>query len=191
MAQDTLAVWLPVSRQGLRYENSTREMRTCSKKEGNEREDHLFTEFLVKEEHAQHDLDRDQPKNGHGIFDDFENPAKLPDVPREPIDQMTGEAVGPEAVLALTEGNLELDILLFVPILLEEVDGMFEGRRTTLDAVVHPRGAVLVLVKGYRRGLPAYNSHALNDGDFELVGVLSQSGGAGLVVVLMPSSYSL
>lgn len=91
---------------------------------------------------------------------------------------MTWEAIGPEAVLALTKGDLKLDILLFVPVFLEEVDGMLERGRSTLHTIIHPGSAVLVLIDGDGCSLPAEDGHALDDGHLELVWMLSQSMGA-------------
>ena len=42
--------------------------------------DHFFPKLLIEEEQAQHDPDRDEAKDGHRVFDDLENAAKLLDV---------------------------------------------------------------------------------------------------------------
>lgn len=51
---------------------------------------------------------------------------------------MTGKTIGPEAILALTEGHLKLDILWLMPISLEEIEGMLEDWGSALYAIIHP-----------------------------------------------------
>ncbi len=111
---------------------------TRSQEESDQWKNHLLTKLLVEKEHPKHDLDRDQTKNGHGVLDDLENFPKLPDVSSESINQVTWETIGPETVLAFTEGNLELHCLFLMAIFLEKVQGVFECWRTTLNAIVHP-----------------------------------------------------
>ena len=50
-------------------------------------------------------------------------------------------------------------------------------RRTTLDTIIQPVGAVLVSVQGNRRSLAASYVRAFNDCDFEVLWMLSKSCG--------------
>jgi len=61
-----------------------------------------------------------------------------------------------------------------VTVSLEEVEGVLEGRRAALDAVIHPRGPILVFVERDRGGLTADNGHALDDSDYVFVRVFGE-----------------
>lgn len=67
-----------------------------------------------------------------------------------------------------------------MPILLEEVEGMFKDGRAALYTVVHPCCTVFFLVEGDGGCLATADVHALNEGDFEFVGMVGESGGGGL-----------
>ena len=64
---------------------------------------------------------------------------------------------------------------------------MLEGRRTSLDAIVHPRCPIFVLVERYRCGLAAEYGHTLDDGDFVLVRVLCKGSSTGLEAMSVQS----
>ena len=85
---------------------------TCTKKESNEGKDHFLAKLLVEEEHAEHDSDGYEAEDGHGVFDYLQDSTKLLDVGGELFHQRAGENVRPEAILALAERDLELDILM-------------------------------------------------------------------------------
>ena len=93
---------------------------------------------------------------------------------------MTRETVGPEGVLALPECNLQPYTFRLVSIALEEVEGMLEGWRAALDAIIHPCGSVFGGVQGYGGSLSANYRHAFNNSDFVLLRVLSEGCSAGL-----------
>lgn len=152
-----------------------------AEEESDQGKDHLFAELFVEEEHAQHDPDRHYAQYRHCPLDDLQHRPKLLDVGRESINKVTGEAIGPEAILALAKGHLQLDILLLMAISVEEVEGVLEGGRATLDAVVHPRSAKLLFVERDGGGLTTNDGHALDDGDFILVRVLGEGVCAGLL----------
>ena len=111
---------------------------TCAKEKSNEWKDHLVTELFFEEEHPKHDPDRYNAQNRHSPLNDFQNFAKLLDIARELVHEMTREAVGPEGVLALPECHLQFHTFRLMPIALEEVEGMFEGWRAALYSIVHP-----------------------------------------------------
>ena len=111
---------------------------TCAKEKSNEWEDHLVTKLLIEEEHPKHDSNRYNAQDRHSPLDDFQNFPKLLDITRKLVHEMTGEAVGPEGVLALPECNLQLHTFRLMSIALEKVKGMFEGWRAALNSIVHP-----------------------------------------------------
>ena len=61
---------------------------------------------------------------------------------------------------------------------LEKVEGMLEDWRSALDAIIHPRCTVLLLVDGYGCGLAADYGHALDDGDFVFFWMLGEGSSA-------------
>lgn len=106
MAQETLAVWLPKKSQCLHQKHWKRVSHTGSEEESDEWENHLVAEFLAEEEYSQHDPYGYYAQHGHCVLYDLQDLAKLFDVARESIDQVTREDVGPETVLPLPESNL-------------------------------------------------------------------------------------
>jgi len=46
------------------------------------------------------------------------------------VDQITGEAIGPELIWPFTKRDLELDLLGLVVVAAEEVEGVFEDLGT-------------------------------------------------------------
>ena len=111
---------------------------TCTKEKSNEWEDHLVTKFFIEEEHPKHDPYRYNTQDWHSPLDNLQNFAKLFNIARKLVHKMTRETVGPEGVLALPKRNLQPHAFRLVAIALEEVEGMLEGWRTALDAIVHP-----------------------------------------------------
>ena len=111
---------------------------TGAKEKSNEWEDHLVTKLFIEEEHPKHDPYRYNAQDRHSPLDNLQNFAKLPNIPRKLVHKMTRETVGPEGVLALPKRNLQPHAFRLVSIALEEVEGMLEGWRAALDAIVHP-----------------------------------------------------
>ena len=125
------------------------ESNTCSEKKSDEREDHLITKILAKEEYSEHYSDWDQTEKRHGVLDDLEDFSKFLDIARKLINELTWKTIGPEAVLTLTESNLKLHFFFSVAVLSEEVERMFERGRTALDAIVHPGCTIFFLIQRY------------------------------------------
>ena len=76
----------------------------------------------------------------------------------------------------------------------EEVEGMFEYWRTSLNAIIKPRSPVLRFVECYRRCLAATNVRSFNDSDIVFIGVLCQCRCTRLGVVsanLRPSLFHI
>ena len=65
-------------------------------------------------------------------------------------------------------------------VLLEELECVLEDWRAPLYTIVHPCGSVLFLIKAYRCCLPTADPHALDDGNFKLLWMGSESVCTGL-----------
>ena len=111
---------------------------TCAEEESNQRKDHLVTKIFAKEKHAKHNSDGDETQDGHGILDDLQDPAEFLDIAGELLDELTGECIRPKAVFALTECDLQPNILCLMAVFFEIIEGMLKGGRASLDSVVHP-----------------------------------------------------
>lgn len=98
----------------------------CPQEQRNERIHHLVAKVPAEEEETQHDGDGKQAEHGHRPLDDFEEEAEALDVGGVRGDELAGEAVCPEAGLALSERNLELERLSGEAMLVEEVEGVLE-----------------------------------------------------------------
>jgi len=67
-----------------------------------------------------------------------------------------------------------------VPISAKEIEGMFEGWRAALDAIVHPASAVEVFIETDGGRLATDDGHTLDYGNLEFVWMLGESCCAGL-----------
>lgn len=67
-----------------------------------------------------------------------------------------------------------------MPISAKEIEGMLEGWRAALDAIVHPARAIEVFIEMDGGRLATNDGHALDYGNLELVWMLGESCCAGL-----------
>ena len=112
--------------------------RTGSEEECDEGKHQFVAKIFIEEEHAQHDPDRHQTQDGHGPFDQLQHLAKLLYIAGKLVDEGAWEAVGPEAVLASPEGDLQFDLFGLMTVFPEEVEGVLEDGGASLNAIVQP-----------------------------------------------------
>lgn len=67
---------------------------------------HLVPERFAEEEDPEHDADGDGAQDGHRPLDHLEEEAKVLDVLGVVGNEFAGKHVGPESLLALSEGYL-------------------------------------------------------------------------------------
>lgn len=153
---------------------------TSTKEQRDQRQDHLFAKILLEEEEPQHDPDRHDAQDRHRVFDHLKDPSQLSNVGLVFLDQLRRENVRPEVVFAFAKRHLQFHRLLLMRVLVEEIKGMFEGRRSTLHAIVHPGRSVFLLVQRDRRCLSTRVTHPFDDRHLEAIGMLGQGSSTGL-----------
>ena len=161
-------------------------MCTRAKKQRNQRKNHLVSEVLAEEEHAKHSLNRDNAENRHRVLNDLQHLSEFLDVGRVLLDQMARKDVRPETIGALAKSHLKLDFVWLVSVSTKKVERVSEDGRAALNAIVEPRGSVLLLVQTYGSCLTTTDAHAFDHRDSEFLGMLCQGCSARLITLVSP-----